>query len=115
MVEQFVGRRLLSSASSWDGRRMSALLCAAGYPRHALRLRNGGQTQHETAQRIPAPVIPPQLKEEFANLFTLFDVRAAHASPLRRPLAEAKTERTRWRAECATAFGHAGELAAYAR
>lgn len=58
MVEALTGHELFASAPSWDGKWMSALLRAAGLPRHALRLRDTDEALRELASEILAPVIP---------------------------------------------------------
>ena len=50
MVEVLTGHDLLASAPSWDGKWLSALLRAAGFPRHMLRLRSSREACRECAE-----------------------------------------------------------------
>jgi hypothetical protein len=52
MMEVVAGHDLLVSAPSWDGKWLSALLRAAGLPRHSLRLRRNGAERSLIAQRL---------------------------------------------------------------
>src|SRR3569623_856698 len=58
MVDVLTGHTLCASAPSWDGKWLSALLRAAGLPRHALRLRKTADVLAETASAILASVTP---------------------------------------------------------
>ena len=49
MVEVLTGHTLYASAPSWDGRWLSVLLRAAGFPRHLLRLRDSDEAFVEAA------------------------------------------------------------------
>ena len=58
MVETLSGHALLASAPSWDGKWMSAMLRAAGLPRHALRLQDTDGALRDTALAILRDVVP---------------------------------------------------------
>lgn len=49
MLERLAGHALYASSPSWDGKWLSLLLRAGGQPRHALRLRDTDEAQHEAA------------------------------------------------------------------
>lgn len=116
MVEQLTAHDLLASAPSWDGKWLSALLRAAGYPRHMLRLRDSDEARREIAERILAPRTQPEnLGEEVANLLALADVRATDGRPVHRALADARAERDRWCAVRDAALARAAELSSDAR
>lgn len=116
MVEQLGAHDLFASAPSWDGKWLSALLRAAGYPRHTLRLRDSDDALREVAEHILATALPPEkLKQEVANLLALAEVRATDAPPAHRALADARAERDRWCAVRDTALARAAELARDAR
>ncbi|NMN06732.1 MULTISPECIES: transcriptional regulator [unclassified Novosphingobium] len=111
MVEQLTAHDLLASAPSWDGKWLSALLRAAGYPRHTLRLRDSDEARREVVERILAPRTPPEkLRQEVANLVALADVRAPDGRPAHRALANARVERDRWCAVRDAALARAAEL-----
>jgi len=97
MVEVPSGHDLTASAPSWDGKWLSALLRAAGLPRHSLRLRDTEEVQRDTARAILQDCVSPdRLAPEVEGLriraiADLPQVTAAH-----RALADAQQERTRW-------------------
>ena len=104
MVDQLTGHDLTASAPSWDGKWLSALLRAAGLPRHALRLRATEAAQRDAARHILAPRLPAdQLETVVAALVA--DVRSKPRSepPAHRALADAMAERDRWLAVRAAA------------
>ncbi|MCW2338848.1 hypothetical protein M2337_003081 [Sphingobium sp. B2D3A] len=95
----------------WDGKWLSTLLRAAGYPRDTLRLRDADAAQRETVERILAPFLPSeQLAEEVGNLLTLAEVREIAVPPAHRALADAHAERARWCTVRDAALARAAEL-----
>jgi hypothetical protein len=111
MVEELSGHDLLVSAPSWDGKWMSALLRAAGLPRHSLRLRDSDDAHRESAVAILSPVVSlGQLERMIAEVLALSKVRAPHQQPVHRALADAEEERARWLAVQATARKVAAEV-----
>jgi hypothetical protein len=104
MLEELSGHDLLASAPSWDGKWMSALLRAAGLPRHSLRLRRSDDAHRESARAILAPAVSAdRLEDVIAEVLALSEVRAPHQQPAHRALADAEEERARWLAVQATA------------
>jgi hypothetical protein len=104
MIESLSGHDLVASAVSWDGKWMSALLRAAGLPRHSLRLRDSDALCRESALAILAPVIAPErLNEAVAQCLAKGEVRAPGQPPAHRALADAQEERARWLAVTAAA------------
>lgn len=104
MVEQLSGHDLVASAPSWDGKWMSALLRAAGLPRHSLRLRDSDDVHRECAEAILAPIIPAaSLAATVADLLAVTQVRWVSQQPAHRALADAEEERQRWLAVRAAA------------
>jgi len=104
MLAQLSGHDLLASAPSWDGKWMSALLRAAGLPRHSLRLRDSDDALRESATAILAPVVSAsRLEDAIAEVLALSEVRAPHQQPAHRALADAEEERARWFAVAAAA------------
>lgn len=97
MVDVLTGHTLCASAPSWDGKWLSALLRAAGLPRHALRLRKTDEVLAETARAILAPVTPAdRLAGAIAALVARVEQGAPTAPPAHRALADAEQERQRW-------------------
>lgn len=104
MMEVLAGHDLLASAPSWDGKWLSALLRAAGLPRHSLKLRRTDEALRECAASILAPLLP---REELAStveaILAEHDGRPTGDTPAHRALPDAQAERARWLAVCAAA------------
>jgi hypothetical protein len=101
MVEALGQHDLYASAPSWDGKWLSLLLRAAGFPRHTLRLRDTELAQQESAAAILADRLPPQ-EAARAVAQIMLDVREEGE---RRPIAhravdDAEEERRRWLEVC---------------
>ena len=97
MVAELTGHDLLVSAPSWDGKWLSALLRAAGFDRHTLRLRDSDDAQRECATAILAPVVPAdRLTATVGDLLAMANVRAPGQTPAHRALADAEDERQCW-------------------
>lgn len=97
MVEQLSGHDLVASAPSWDGKWLSALLRAAGLPRHALRLRDTDEVQRETVRNILLDrVAGEHLEAEIERLRTAAIGALPQAATAHRALADAEDERARW-------------------
>jgi hypothetical protein len=97
MVEALAGHDLCASAPSWDGKWLSALLLAAEFPRHTLRLRDTDEVLREAAEAILAPVVPAaQLDPMVAQLLALAAIRDPAAPPAHRALPDARQEWQRW-------------------
>ena len=97
MVDVLTGHTLCASAPSWDGKWLSALLRAAGLPRHTLRLRSTDDVLRDTAREILAPAVAAaDLDEAVAELLLRFDDSALSQQPAHRALADAEQERERW-------------------
>jgi hypothetical protein len=96
MVEVLSDHDLFASAPSWDGKWLSALLRAAGLPRHTLRLRDTDVALRETALEILRPVLPEaRLQIEVHNIVA--HAGAAKISrPAHRALADAQGEYETW-------------------
>ncbi len=97
MVEQLGGHDLLASAPSWDGKWLSALLRAAGYPRHSLRLRRSDDAMRECARSFLTPALAgEQLTSAVDAILALSEGAAPSAAPAHRALPDAEAERARW-------------------
>ncbi|MEP9359939.1 transcriptional regulator [Sphingomonas sp. KR3-1] len=97
MVEQLGGHDLLASAPSWDGKWLSALLRAAGHPRHSLRVRRSDDAMRECACSILAPVLPGEaLTAAVEAILAQSEGAMRGAAPEHRALPDAEAERARW-------------------
>lgn len=97
MLEVLTGHDLLASAPSWDGKWLSALLRAAGLPRHALRLRDSDDAHLETAMALLRDAVAPdRLAEVASSLVAGAEIRGPGEPPAHRALADAQEERLRW-------------------
>lgn len=104
MVDRLSGHQLAASAPSWDGKWLSALLRAAGLPRHSLRLRDTEDVQRETACAILAgSLAPDRIATEAERLRTGAVARWASEIPRHRALDDAREERAQWLAVRAAA------------
>jgi hypothetical protein len=104
MVETLSGHDLTASAPSWDGKWLSALLRAAGLPRHSLRLRDTEEAQRDTAKAILQDCVSPEmlaLEVERLRIRAVADLPQGNAA--HRALADAQEERARWLAVRAAA------------
>lgn len=97
MIDSLSGHDLLASAPSWDGKWLSTLLRAAGYPRHSLRLRRSEDAYREVATAILSPhVLGERLEQEVMDILALAEVHARMAAPSHRALADAEAEHRRY-------------------
>jgi len=97
MLEELSGHDLLASAPSWDGKWLSALLRAAGLPRHSLRLRDSEDARRESATAILAPsVSASELAQAVDEVIALGEVRAPGKQTAHRALPDAEDERALW-------------------
>jgi hypothetical protein len=85
------------SAPSWDGKWLSVLLRAGGFPRHAMRLRDSDEAMIEAAREGLASVYPPERLDAAAADLVEASRRAAHGRPIvHRALDDARQERALW-------------------
>jgi hypothetical protein len=97
MIEQLAGHDLTASAPSWDGKWLSALLRAAGLPRHSLRLRDTDAAQRDTAHGILRGSMPAGVLEaEVDHILTEVVAARSCQTTAHRALADAIEERERW-------------------
>jgi hypothetical protein len=97
MLEALAGHEIYVTAPSWDGKWLSALLRAAGLPRHALRLREADDAHLETARAFLSGAVPEgDLGAAAAAI--LASVREATKArvPAHRALPDAELERQVW-------------------
>jgi hypothetical protein len=97
MIDRLSGHDLTASAPSWDGKWLSALLRAAGLPRHSLRLRDTEQAQRDTARSLLADCVPAERIEIELEKLREGAVSPRQTRPPRhRALEDAREERARW-------------------
>jgi hypothetical protein len=95
MVKALDGHELFASAPSWDGKWLSALLRAAGLPRHTLRLRDTDDALEETARAVLGAALPPADLPAALGL-VLGEIPQPDATPAHRALPDAQAEWRRW-------------------
>jgi DNA polymerase III epsilon subunit-like protein len=95
MLEALSDHEIFVTAPSWDGKWLSALLRAAGLPRHALRLREADDAHLQAARVFLAGSVQ---ESELAAAAILAAVREAmkHRVPAHRALPDAELEREVW-------------------
>ncbi|QWW70583.1 transcriptional regulator [Rhizobium sp. WYJ-E13] len=94
MVEVLTGHELYASAPSWDGKWLSVLLRAGGFPRHALRLGKSRDAFMAAARELTGAAIT---ETELSKLIDGIVEESKAAVPAHRALADATLELTRWK------------------
>lgn len=111
MIDQLTGHDLVASAPSWDGKWLSALLRAGGFPRHSLRLRDSEDVQRAAAMEILAPLLPFDEREAAVDrLLAEAEPCRRCRNPVHRALPDAEQERLCWLAMRETALAFAETL-----
>jgi hypothetical protein len=96
MIDILTGHDLLASAPSWDGKWLSALLRAAGLPRHSLRLRDSDDAHRERAVAILSAALSGEALDRAVGQVLAATERRNGYVPAHRALADAEEERARW-------------------
>ena len=96
MVEALTDHDLFASAPSWDGKWLSALLRAAGLPRHTLRLRDTDEALRDTAAEILRPTVPALRLDIEVHTIVARASAAEDGPPAHRALADAEGEYRKW-------------------
>lgn len=94
MVDILTSHDLRVSAPSWDGKWLSALLRAAGLPRHALRLKDSDELFRDLICARHADLDRAEQDERLAAVLAATEERE---QPTHRALADARAEWQRWR------------------
>lgn len=87
MLAELGGHDLYATAPSWDGKWLSVLLRAGGFPRHALRLRDSDEAHIQamtSGLRTDGPALLERLRGQFGG------------SPAHRALPDARVELQIW-------------------
>lgn len=93
MIDALSGHALYASAPSWDGKWLSALLRAAGLPRHSLRLQDTEIVRREVAAEVLCPALNGEaLDEALAKVLGEAASFGRSLSPAHRALADAQQE-----------------------
>jgi hypothetical protein len=96
VIEALGDHDIFASAPSWDGKWLSVLLRGAGFPRHALRLRDTDIALIATATEILGAVLPSaQVDVEVRALVSAANA-GKEAHPAHRALADAQGEYETW-------------------
>lgn len=96
MLETLSAHAVYASAPSWDGKWLSTLLRTAGLPRHAMRLKDTDEAQHQAVAEVLATVMT---ETELARASAAIIERAkasAGETVVHRALADAERERQIW-------------------
>ena len=105
MVTTLADQELYASAPSWDGKWLSALLRAAGHPRHELRLRKSDEAFMAVAGAVLGSSVSEQ---ELADLVNDVIARSEPAASPHRALPDALLELERWNLVRAEAVARRG-------
>lgn len=106
MVATLADMDLCASAPSWDGKWLSALLRAAGHPRHELRLRKSDEAFLDVAKTVLGSSVSDK---DLADLVNDVITRTEPVDPAHRALPDALLELARWKmvhAEAVSRIGH---------
>lgn len=96
MVDVLANHDLFASAPSWDGKWLSALLRAADFPRHRLRLRDTEEALRSTATEILDRVLTPaRLATEVHTIVSRVS-DTPEPPPAHRALPDAEREYQSW-------------------
>lgn len=92
MIEALTGHDLYASAPSWDGKWLSVLLRAAGFPRHALRLGKSRDAFLAAAREF----MDTAAETDISTLVDEIIEKSKAETPAHRALADATLDLTRW-------------------
>jgi len=96
MVDVLAGHDLVASAPSWDGKWLSALLRAAAFPRHTLRLRDSDEAFRECAETVLRPAADADRLAGLVAEVIAQTEREPGRAAAHRALPDAQEERARW-------------------
>lgn len=97
MIDALAGHELYASAPSWDGKWLSALLRAAGLPRHAIRLRKTDEARRALVTDVLRPALNGvELERAVARVLDHVRQTADQQPVSHRALKDAERERQNW-------------------
>lgn len=97
VLDELAPHAVYVGAPSWDGRWLSVLLRAGGFPRHAMRFHDSDEAMMEAALAGLAGAYPPDLlKQAAGDLVERERLAAAHRPVAHRALPDARAERDLW-------------------
>lgn len=98
VLEALLGHEPCASAPSWDGKWLSVLLRAAGFPRHAMRLKDTEAVDLEAAcQLLQDAAAPGDLGRMAAEIVARARTTIEAEPPAHRALADAQRQLSLWR------------------
>lgn len=97
LVAALQGHEVYASAPSWDGKWLSKLLRAGGFPRHAVRLTDTDVGLFDLAGALLAPFVPSsEIHRATRRIIAEAGHRVAGRPHAHRALPDAESERERW-------------------
>lgn len=96
MIETLEDHDLYASAPSWDGKWLSTLLRAAGYPRHSLRLSRSDEAVRQHAETVLQDVVPQGRLAALVHESLAQVQEQGSSPPVHRALPDARADRERW-------------------
>jgi hypothetical protein len=97
LVAALSGHQVFASAPSWDGKWLSKLLRAGGFPRHAVRLTDTDAGLSDLAGALLAPFVPSaDIHRATRKILAYAGDRFTGRQPAHRALPDAQHERERW-------------------
>jgi hypothetical protein len=97
LVADLEGHDVFAGAPSWDGKWLSALLGAGGFPRHKLRLTDTDVGLFDLASALLAPFVPSsEIHRAVRKILACAGDRFAGRRHAQRALADTEIERERW-------------------
>jgi hypothetical protein len=97
LVAALQGHQVFASAPSWDGKWLSRLLRAGGFPRHAVRLTDTDAGLSDLASALLAPFVPSsEIHRATRKILAYAGDRFAGRRHAHRALPDAELERERW-------------------
>lgn len=113
LLDELQGHEVFTSAPSWNGRWLSALLQSAGLPRHAISLTDTDAGLLELAGALLAPFVPSsEIHRATRKILAYVADRFADRRHAHRALPDAQLDRERWLmvSELAHAHGKGAEV-----
>ncbi len=108
LVDALQGHYVYATAPSRNRKWLSALLCSAGLPRHAVRLADLDEELIELAEALLAPFLPSsEIHRATRKILAEAAERLDDRKPAHRALPDAELERERWQTVSELAHAYA--------